>query len=79
MGSIASFLGVKPEPPVYVSARTRKRVGRMQILTVIGVLVLLSLWFYSRHRNRALQPDSESAYPGDIVGCAFSVWNPDYT
>jgi len=66
MGSIASFLGVQPSAPVYVSVRARKRVGRMQILSVLGVLFLLGLWFYSRYRNMVLLAGSASAYPDDI-------------
>ena len=70
IGNLASFIGFQPSAPVYVSARARKRVGRLQVISVFGVLALLGLWFYSRYKTMVFQANTP-AYPGDIVGCAF--------
>ncbi|KAF8327919.1 uncharacterized protein EI90DRAFT_1645019 [Cantharellus anzutake] len=46
---LSSLLGVKPSSPVHISARARKRLGRLQLLSVFGALFLICLWFYWRH------------------------------
>src|SRR5260370_21845637 len=69
IGSLGAFIGFQPEKPVFVSLRTRKRVVRIQILSVLGILVLLGIWFFWRYINRG---DSlEFVYQGDIVSCVF--------